>query len=194
MNIRWLLLVAALPLALLTWGPAPTAHALSCVEPSVVLAEASQVYTGRVTDSRDGRIQVDVVEVWSGGPVAEQVWLDVELASWTGWAGPDGEIPDGLTTAEEWVFAPEVDGTVNPCVMWELRGGSEVLEHRPDQPTAPSAAVPEDDRSGPVSGNLSHDAVGQTVWWPWGTGAALLGLIAAVGIGRWVRRRVQVSR
>lgn len=120
---------------------AAPAAALSCVEVSEVLADADQVYAGRIIDARDSRILVDVTEVWKGGPVEEEVWLEVEVESWTSWAGKGGEIADGYASPEMWVFAPFDAGAVGPCSAWSLDDGMRkyLLSHRPDQPQDPVA-------------------------------------------------------
>ena len=107
--------VAVLPLLV-----AAPAQALSCVGPDDVIAEAEQVFTGRIVDASDGRLLLAVEEVWKGGPVEERVWMDVDLPGWSQWADGDGDVPDGYSSPHRWVFAP-YDASVGPCTAWRAR-------------------------------------------------------------------------
>lgn len=122
---------------------ASPADALSCVGPSTVIADAPQVYAGRIVDARDNHVLVDVTEVWKGAPVEERVWLGVTMVEWTSWTTAMApEIPDGYSSPDTWVFAPEGAGTVGPCNAWSMedRGSRKyLLPHRPDEPQAPVA-------------------------------------------------------
>lgn len=140
MSLRPVALVATAVLAGAGAGPSllgSPAAALSCVPPGAVLADADRVLAGTILDADDNRILVGVTETWSGGPVAPQVWLDVDLVVWSSWAGRDGEIPDGFTSHSTWVFAPDRHGSVNPCTSWPL---SRVAQHRPAEATRSPAA------------------------------------------------------
>lgn len=118
---------------------ASPAAALSCVEVSKVIADAEQVYAGRIIDGRDSRILVDVTEVWKGGPVEDEVWLDVDEEGWTSWVGDGRKIADGYASPETWVFAPLDAGVVGACSAWSLDHGmrEHLLPHRPGQPQDP---------------------------------------------------------
>lgn len=123
---------AATLLPVLTSG---SAQALSCVGPDLVIAEADQVFTGRIVDAADGRLLLEVEEVWKGGPVEEKVWMDVDLPGWSEWADGDGEVPDGYSSPDRWVFAP-YEASVGPCTAW--RSNRELVrDHAPDRADAP---------------------------------------------------------
>lgn len=120
---------------------APPVAALSCVGPEGILREAPTVFAGRIVDGGDGRIEVDVDEVWTG-EVPSKVTLSITIESW--W--PGGEIPDGYAPPGRWVFAPDAEGAVNTCTAWSLRDRflrTQLLEHRPAQVTPPDAAAPD---------------------------------------------------
>lgn len=166
---------------------APPAAALSCVGPPMVIADAVLVYAGRIVDARDNRILIDVTEVWKGGPVEEQVWLEVEAVGWTPWADRGGEIPDGYESPKKWVFAPH-DAAVGPCNAWSLDRGTRqyLLPHRPDQPQAPVAEDEQQDAgeaTPPTEGSASSA-------WPLlgGVGGALFVLVT-LAVAVVVRRR-----
>ena len=158
-------LAASAAVALLPLAAAP-AHALSCVGPDDVIAEADQVFTGRIVDAADGRLLLAVEEVWKGAPVEERVWMDVDLPGWSEWAGPGGEVPDGYRSPDQWVFAP-YDASVGPCTAWRADPGL-VRAHAPDRPEAP---VPD----GTLAGSGERPAPRQD--------APLLAVAAGVGLG-----------
>ncbi len=125
-----MVLAALVPVA----GAAP-AHALSCVGPDDAIADADQVFAGRIADAAQGTVLIEVDEIWKGGPVERRVWLRVDLPEWSAWAGPDGGVPDGYSSPEQWAFAPS-NRSVNPCSSWRV---SDVREHAPDRPLPPVA-------------------------------------------------------
>jgi hypothetical protein len=106
------------------------------VGPDVVAADAEHLFTGKVIDSADGRVLMDVREVWSGGAVLVRVWLpiDDELRMWFPWADHNGDVPDGFSSEQTWVIATGDDFTVGPCSLWPM---SQVRDLRPQHPTAP---------------------------------------------------------
>jgi hypothetical protein len=112
MSVVRRLLALLLPLGVLAAAPAP-ASALSCVGPTAVLRDAEQIVTGRFVEIVDERVRVEVVEVWRGGPVAEQLWLDLDLIGWWDRDVAAGEPdPDRL-----WVLVP-FEGAINPCTAF----------------------------------------------------------------------------
>lgn len=142
MTLPRLLATAALAAsAVVPMMVAAPASALSCVEVSKVIADAQQVYAGRIIDARDGHVLVDVKEVWKGGPVEEEIWLGVEGAYWTPWTRDGHEAPDGYSSPRTWVFAPLHPSVVGPCEAWSLDRGmrKHLLPHRPEQPQVPVA-------------------------------------------------------
>jgi hypothetical protein len=178
--------------------------------PEHVLQDAGQVFTGTITDARDGRIHVSVEEVWRGGPVEEQVWLTVELPGWTTWAGRDGEVPDGFSTPRTWLFVAD-DSTTGPCTSWLL--SRELRQQRPDvvtppvpegslpdqsspeasaEPSPESASEPTADPEGePVVDAVVDPVPAQEQSWPWplltgATGGLVVGGLALVAV---LRRR-----
>lgn len=151
---------------------APPASALSCIGPRLVLKDASVVYAGRVVDARDSRILVEVSEVWRGEAVAEQVWLRLDLESWFPWADRDGRVPNGFTTARDWVFAPE-DGSVSPCSAWPVAEASRFRPADADvEEVTVAALVPGESGPAPDPGRPAWLLGG-------GGGLALLALLAA---------------
>ena len=116
--------------------PAAPAHALSCVRPDVVATDAERLFAGKVIDSVDGRVLMDVREVWAGGPVLARVWLVIDDGQrlWSPWADTNGGVPDGYSSEETWVVATGDDFRVGPCSLWPV---SQVRELRPQHPTAP---------------------------------------------------------
>lgn len=173
------LLAGVIPLV----AAAPAA-ALSCVGIEGVLRDAEQAYTGRIVDAQDGVLQVAVDEVWRGGPVEDRVWLEVQLAGWSEWAGPDGEVPDGYSSPATWLFAPD-DGAVGPCTAWRT-GSAYVDRHRPDRTEEPVA-------DGALDGAGEAPApTGEEVPWALVTGLGGGGAVAAalgVVLVRRYRRR-----
>jgi hypothetical protein len=182
MTARTLLASAALAAGLaVPVAVAPPALALSCVGPDRVLDDADVVYTGRVVDSGDGRVLVEVEEVWRGGPVDEEVWLAVQLEGWTEWAGPDGRIPDGFSTSGTWVFAPD-GADIGPCTAWALDSQlrEHVEEHRPAQPDAPvDTSGTSDDGTEAAEAEAVREQGGPTSWPVVG---GLAGVLAAIGV------------
>ncbi|WP_182524412.1 hypothetical protein [Nocardioides dongkuii] len=122
---------------------APPASALSCVDVSAVVADSKQVYAGRIIDARDSHVLVEVDEIWKGGPVEEQVWLEVHAEEWTSWAEDGDAIADGYSSPETWVFASDGNGVTGACSAWPLGQSqgrrTDARPHRPDHPRAPVA-------------------------------------------------------
>lgn len=179
MTHRRLLAAAALLAATATpLAAAPPAAALSCVGADVVLDDATHVFTGLITDADDGRILVDVEEVWRG-PVEGQLWLTVDLPEWTPWAGPDGTIPDGYSSPDTWLFARAEDGTVNACTAWPLDDA--LRQHRPEAPeTPPPSPAASPDVRPPSAGGEPDRLVGLTA----AAGGLATMLVVAVLIAR----------
>lgn len=165
----------ALPFLLSPLVLAPPAAALSCVDAATVIKDAPQVYAGKVVDARDGKVRVAVEEVWKGGAaVPSDVWLPIEegMEFWMSW-GQNGEIPEGFSTRDTWVFAPH-QGQIGACSTWARDG---IPELRPEQPLPPAEApaptpepVPDDDNWSIVAGvGVGGAAVlaglGGLVWW-----------------------------
>lgn len=188
MTARTLLAATALVAGLVVpVAAASPAGALSCVGPDMVLEGAAVIYTGKVVDARDGRVLVEVDEVWRGGPVEEEVWLEVQLQGWMQWTGPDRRIPDGFSTKRTWVFAPD-GATIGPCTTWAMDSylSEYVDEHRPAEPEAPVATD-----SGAEDGESEvRQQAGPTSWALVG---GLAGVIGAIGVGALLlgRRRAQ---
>jgi hypothetical protein len=114
---------------------APSAQALSCVGPDEVLADAEQVFTGRIMDASEGRLLIAVEEVWKGAPVEGYVWMGVDQPSWSEWADSSGEVPDGYRSPDRWVFAPS-EAEVGPCTAWQVTP-SFLADHAPVDPQLP---------------------------------------------------------
>ncbi|WKN50262.1 hypothetical protein [Nocardioides sp. Arc9.136] len=121
------LVLAGTPLAVGAVGS--SAEALSCVGRERVLADATLLLTGRVVDTTDGALEVEVDEVRRGelpGAEGEPVRLSVEAAMYGTWPREDDELADGWRSSRTWVFAPyEQDGEwwVNPCNAWTAAAG-----------------------------------------------------------------------
>lgn len=161
--------------------PAPPASALSCVEPRTVVTEAEVVYAGRVVDTRGSRILVEVSEVWRGGPVDAQVWLELDLESWFAWVDRSGHVPDGFTTTEDWVFAPE-GGGVSPCSAWPA---TQTRRLRPAEVGTPVAVATTPE---PATEPSTQTTSGRPAWLlP--SGLVLLGLLATGGYTALRRRQ-----
>jgi MYXO-CTERM domain-containing protein len=192
-DVRLSLLVLLAPL-LAVLGPGfavQPASALSCIDPGSAALRADHLFTGRITDAQDGRILVDVGEIWNGGPMAATVWLAAELDGW--WDGlENGRIPDGYSSPTTWLFASRANATgaqsVNPCTAWptttpwgtHLRPASVTMPLSPSEPrrTATRETSADDDTGLPVmAGSLAAFA-----------GAVVLGRLA---VRR--RRRPQLS-
>ncbi|MDN4163414.1 hypothetical protein [Nocardioides abyssi] len=125
------LLLAALALA----APVPVgalagpAAALSCVDHEQVVAEATVLFTGRVVDTDDGALEVEVAEVRRGEPPVDPdrgtVRLVVEAQEYGVWPTDDGDLADGYRSGSTWLFAPyERDDAwrVSPCDAWVVAG------------------------------------------------------------------------
>ena len=162
---------------------APPAAGLSCAQPSTVITRAEQVYTGEIIDAHDGSILVNVTEVWQGGPVEGQVWLEVDAQGWTSWAAHGGEIPDGYASRTTWVFAPR-DATVGPCSAWPLDGDMDeyLLPHRPKQPAAPETQLAQHDKHEVTQPTNESEALVPPL--AGGIGAAVLAGVAGVVVRR----------
>ena len=131
-------LAATSVVALLPTLAAP-AQALSCVGPDDVIAEAEQVFTGRIVDASGGRLLIAVDEVWRGAPVEERVWMDVDLPGWSEWTEGDDQVADGYSSPDRWAFAPYA-ASVGPCTAWRL--DREIVRRMaPDRAATP---VPDD--------------------------------------------------
>ena len=182
------LLAPAVLCAAVVATPVAPAHALSCVRPEVVATDAEHLFAGKVIDSVDGRVLMDVREVWSGGPVLARVWLPIDDGPrmWSPWADKNGGFPDGYSSEQTWVVATGDDFTVGPCSLWPV---SQVRELRPQHPTAPvqptsmpldpAPPTPAATRSGdpdPIAGGLVAAGAGSAA------GTGVLG-------GLWVLRR-----
>lgn len=201
MTARTLLASAALAAGLVVpvaLAVAPPAGALSCVGPEEVLDDAEVLYTGSVVDARDGRVLVEVEEVWRGGPVEEQVWLRVDLEVWMPWAGPDGRIPEGFATKRTWVFAPD-GARIGPCTTWVMDAYLRpyVDEHRPDQPDppVPAAAETAGNAAGPErAGSEAEPVREQAGPTSWPLVGGLAGLLGALGVGALFLARRRADR
>ncbi len=199
------LTVATAPLTL----TATPAHALSCVGIEEVAQDAEQVFTGRIIDTEGNQILVEVDHQRAGDPIADQVWLPVDLVGWISWPGVKGSddmfgehaaVPEGAVSDTRWLFATTHDadgrsGRVNACSMWPLvppkQGGypdkyvDPVLD-TVDQPVTPGATgwsgVEPPESTGHSDGTLALSA------------AAGVGLGGAVLVG-WglLRRRRSVA-
>ena len=168
--------------------PAAPARALSCVRPGVVAANAERLFAGNLLDSVDGRVLMDVREVWAGGPVLARVWLSIDDGQrmWSPWADKNGGAPDGYSAEQTWVVATGDDFTVGPCSLWPV---SQVRELRPQHPTASvqPTSMPLDPAP-PTPAETPFDDPGPT---PAGLVAAGAGSAAGAGAlgGLWVLRR-----
>lgn len=106
---------------------AGSASALSCVAPEDWYPKAAHVFVGRITDVRGDTMQVEVSEVWQGEDLAPEVWLEREtdMDMWFPFSS-GGEVPQGYSSPEEYVFGTQDDFVVSPCGMWSR---SEPMEY-----------------------------------------------------------------
>lgn len=177
--------LAVAPLAV----PAP-ARALDCVDPGTVIADAAQVFVGRIVDAADGRVRVEVDEIWKGAPVEGVLWMDVDLPYWTEWARGGDEIPDGYNSSKQWVFAPTGD-TISPCSSWVP---TIVDEHSPAEPLRPVGNGSVDDAV-EARGRNDDDGTAQVAAGVGlGVGAVAVGVVLLVLRRRSPRRRSRRPR
>lgn len=139
--------------------PVAPATALSCVGPERVLADATEVFAGRIVDAADGSVLIAVDEVWLGGSVEQLVWFPVDLEERTAWAGADGTVPDGYASPERWVFAP-LGGSVGPCTAWPAE---QVAAARPATVASPVAGTDQSDEDAPARREAAAPEVPGTV-------------------------------
>lgn len=169
-----LALLAATPVGLA--AVATPAEALSCVGRERVVADATVLFTGRVVDTDDGALEVEVSEVRRSEPPVDPdsgtVRLVVEIPEYGVWPREDDGLADGYRSDRTWLFAPyEQDGEwrVNPCNAWVVSGHGSAWE-----------------RSGTATGA------------PFDAPAVLAGSTAAVvaagGVAVWLVRRRRAPR
>lgn len=173
------------PLAVLAVVAAPAwvaspAAALSCVGPSEWMPAADHVFVGRVADVRGETVRFAVTEVWQGTDLAPHVWLrrNTEMDMWYPFA-VDGDVPDGLSSAAEYVVGVDDDLYLDVCDAWARDSGMDHGVRGERSPRAPvpgtEAGVEPDDPAVPVAAGAAG-AVGA------------LGLATVAGL-LWRRRR-----
>ncbi|GGO77501.1 hypothetical protein [Nocardioides deserti] len=128
-----LALLVATPVGL--GAVASPVEALSCVGRGQVVAGATVLFTGRVVDTDDGALEVEVAEVRRGEPPVDPdsgtVRLVVEAEEYGVWPREGDELADGYRSDRTWLFAPyEQDGAwrVNPCNAWVVSGRGSAWE------------------------------------------------------------------
>lgn len=188
--IRLLLaLVAAVATTLGVVAINAPAYGLSCVDPGSLAQRATSVFTGTIIDARDGRLRVEVQEIWKGEPVGQNVWVDLD-PSLQGWWDelPSHNFPQGYSSTKPWVFMPRAeDGkamVVNTCTAGILSGPWSIGVERPDTVTQPVA----EEATKPVSAPVEPARENSDPGWLIG-GAVALALVVGAAAYRLVRRR-----
>ena len=199
MRFRARFFVSALALSaapLVAGGGTTPASALSCAMSEPVLADAEQVFTGRVLGVDGDHVEVVTHESWSGEPPQERVRLRVDLIEWSPW-GPLGARAGSPEEADRelWAFATYRGKTgdlqVSACTVWPAHQVREaVLGGRTPAPPAPgprqpgtTAAAVDDSRTSTSRAWSAAGAVG---------GLAALSAVGAVLLRR-RRRRDETS-
>lgn len=156
---------------------ATPASALSCVGPQAVLERAGTIYTGRILESSDDEVVVEVDEVWKGAVPPARATFDVDLPEWWEMEGTGGE-------AGRVVVAP-VDGALNPCTVFPLEGadGSTLRAFRPASPASPVAPR----KRQPIDAGARPGGVDHT--WTWVASGAGAGVVLVVAGTMLIRRR-----
>jgi hypothetical protein len=167
---------AGLGLAAALLVQAPSASALSCVDPAEWYPDAEHVFVARIADVDGSRIAFEVREVWQGEDLAELVWLQRArgLDMWYPFSD-QGEVVAGYSSPAEYVVAVEGDQVVSPCGLAPADGrgydvpGAE--DPRPPVADGDEGVDPEPSMAPLVAG-----------------GAGVLGLGALAGYLGWRRR------
>ena len=171
MKVLLVSVVLTCPMAVGVAAAAP-ASALSCVGPQAVLERAGTIYAGRIVESSDDEVTVEVDEVWKGAVPPARVTFDVDLPQW--WE------PDRNRAEAGRVVVAPVDGALNPCTVFPLQGAdaSTLRAFRPASPASPASPVAPSERQ-VIDGGARPGGVDHT--WTWlasGAGAAVV-LVAA---------------